>query len=290
MVQGRERGGQCRVGARALDRERTLAGGRDHHLGVEVLGDLGAAAEPVEAGRGQHHRVQLAGGHVADPGVHVAADRDGLQLGAAGGGPGVQLCHPAGRAGADPGRAAGAGELLHQLVQGQALGRDQRVPDVLALRDGGQHQALGGGGGQVLERVHGEVDPALQQRVAQRGDEHTGAADLRQRLAGGVAVGGDLDQLDGAPGEPGHLAGHHARLGHGEGAAPGAEPQGRGGRRLLRDRLTIHEVIVPVVLVGWLTVHLVPPAEGWGAPPTGVPDTACTAAGSRSNSSRRASA
>ena len=55
---------------------------------------------------------------------------------------------------------------------------------------------LGGGGGQVLERVHGHVDLAREQGVAQGADEDAGAADLGQRPAVDVALGGDLDQLD----------------------------------------------------------------------------------------------
>ncbi len=47
---------------------------------------------------------------------------------------------------------------------------------------GGQHEAGGRAGRQVLERVDGDVDAAVEQRLAQRADEDAGAAELGQRL------------------------------------------------------------------------------------------------------------
>ncbi len=54
---------------------------------------------------------------------------------------------------------------------------------------GGQRDQSGCGAvGQVLERVHGDVDVAAQQRVAQGADEDAGAADAGERRGGDVAV------------------------------------------------------------------------------------------------------
>jgi hypothetical protein len=44
--------------------------------------------------------------------------------------------------------------------------------------------------------VHGQVDLTGEQRIAQGRDEDSGAADLVQRRAGGVAVSRDRNQLD----------------------------------------------------------------------------------------------
>ena len=78
----------------------------------------------------------------------------------------------------------------------QAAGGDQHVAGVLAGRHGRDDQPGGGRGGQVLEGVDGEVALAAQQRLAQRGDEHAGAAHLRDRAAVDVAARDDPVQRD----------------------------------------------------------------------------------------------
>ncbi len=140
--------------------------------------------EPAQPGGGHHHGVQLAGGDLADPGVHVAADRDDLQAEPER----VELGPAPRRAGADPGSGG-------QLAEHLAVAGDQRVARVLPGRHRGQAQPRVRRGGQVLVGVHGHVDLAAHQRLAQRRDEHADA-ELGDRGGRQVAGGADLDQLD----------------------------------------------------------------------------------------------
>jgi hypothetical protein len=90
---------QLAVGRAALHRERALRGRGQHHQRVERLGHRVQPVQPGQPGPGQHHRVQLAGGHLAQPGVHVAADRHDLDAEAER----EDLRGPARRPGADDG-------------------------------------------------------------------------------------------------------------------------------------------------------------------------------------------
>src|SRR5262249_6410480 len=72
---------------------------------------------------------------------------------------------------------------------------DPRVPGVLALRHRGEHQARRKGAGDVLEAVHREICPAIEQRRLDLLHEESLAADARQRaVQNAVAFGGQLDQ------------------------------------------------------------------------------------------------
>lgn len=218
VVELGERGGEVGAAGSALDRQCSLAGSGQNGVDRQEIGHLTAPSEAAEPGRGEYHRVEFTASYKSDTRIDVAADRHGLDVEAVTAGVRVELRHAARRAGAD----AGAGR---QLLEGQPVARHQGVTRVLAHRHGGQYEALGLRGRQVLERVDGEVHLAAQQRVAQRGDEDAGAADLREVLAGGVPVRGDLDEFDGAPGHLADRVGHQAGLRHGELAAPGPQPQ-----------------------------------------------------------------
>ena len=86
---------------------------------------------------------------------------------------------------------------------------------------GGERDPVARAGGQVLERVDGEVDPAVEQGVAQRAHEDAGAADLGERADGRVALGRDLDQLD-LPAQPvAHQVGDQGGLGRWRGPRRG---------------------------------------------------------------------
>ena len=82
------------VGPR-LERERALPGRR--HERVERARRARVDAEPLEPGGGEHERVDLARGELAQPRVDVAAQLDDLEVGPHG----EQLRAPAQRAGAD---------------------------------------------------------------------------------------------------------------------------------------------------------------------------------------------
>ncbi len=106
------------------------AGRGQHQHRVEDLGDLVGAAQPARPARASTTASSSPAEHLAQPGVHVAADRHDLEAEAER----AQLGDPARRAGAD----AGAGR---QLGQGQAVPGDQRVARVLARRHGGDDAA-----------------------------------------------------------------------------------------------------------------------------------------------------
>ena len=85
----------------------------------------------------------------ADPGVDVATNADHVQTEAEG----EQLRDPPRRARADP--AAG-----RKLAQGEPVAGHDHVARVLARGHGGERDPVGGGGREVLERVHRDVDLA----------------------------------------------------------------------------------------------------------------------------------
>src|SRR5690606_27341374 len=136
--------GALRVGGAALHGERALAGGGEDLFDLEHVGDVVEAAHPVQSRVGQHDRVEFAGGDLAQAGLGVAADRHVAQVGAER----RELGDAARRAGADGGSGRQVGEL-------QPVAGAQGVPGVVAFGHGGEHDAVGGGGGQVLEGVDG---------------------------------------------------------------------------------------------------------------------------------------
>ena len=98
-----------------LQRQRTLPGLGQHHLGVEPEPDLGVEPEPVETARGEHDGVEATLAPLAQPRVDVPAQRldrerrlEREQLGPA-----------AGRGGADPHPGpdrAGAAERVARIL------------------------------------------------------------------------------------------------------------------------------------------------------------------------------
>ena len=176
--------------------------------------------EAGQPGAGQHHRVEVAGSggrarDAAQPGVDVAADVDHGEVGARG----EQLGGPAGRAGAHQ-------RTGRQLREREPVARAQGVGGVLTLGHRAEREPVGIRGRQVLEGVHGDVAPAVQQGVAQRGHEDAGAAQALQRAGQPVAVGADVDGLEGEVAAPEVLEGvdHMAGLREREGARAGADP------------------------------------------------------------------
>ncbi len=63
------------VGRPALDGERTLADRRQHDLAGQDLGRMPAQVEAFEAAQRQNQCIDFTGLHLAQPRVHIPADR-----------------------------------------------------------------------------------------------------------------------------------------------------------------------------------------------------------------------
>ena len=106
------------------------------------------------------------------------------------------------------------------------LAAEARV--VGAGRGGSQLEIGGDRCRQILEAVHGEVDPSVPQGGFQLRGEHSLPADFRERSAGTVPCGAD-DLEAGFDAVPGRLPEQRAdalSLGEGEPAAAGANGEG----------------------------------------------------------------
>jgi hypothetical protein len=171
-----EQRGQLGFTVPAFDGQRPLAGGGRHLVRLEDLGDGLHRSDPGQSGVGQYRPVELAAGHLGQPGAGVPADRHAAQVAPEP----EQLRGSPRRAGADPGPGREIGQL-------GAVPRDQRVPRVIAGRYRGQHDAGRGCGRQVLQRMHDQVHLAAEQCLAQRADEDAGPADLGELRPAGVA-------------------------------------------------------------------------------------------------------
>ena len=167
----------------ALDSERALAGGRKHDLEGDRNADV-VMSEPVEAGGRQDRRIHLTSFQLLQPSVDVAPQRDDLQVRPGG----KQLRGPA------RGRSADHGALLQRL---NGLGPDQLVLDVRARADRSETDFLRPNDFNILHRMHGEIDVAIQQCGIQFLGPQTLAANLRERPVGNtIAAGGDGNDFD----------------------------------------------------------------------------------------------
>ena len=134
------------VGA-TLEREDALSGRRDEALRIEHAADLGVSPQSLQPGAREHDRVELFLGvrQLAQARVDVAADAHHVQILARG----PQLGEAADAAGA------------HARARAQLLEGRRPAEDVLAgrpRRGAVQRQAAGELAGDVLGRVHRQVD------------------------------------------------------------------------------------------------------------------------------------
>ena len=184
--------------------------------------------EPRQSGGGQHDGIQLAVPHAPEAGVDVAAEVPHLDARVVP----AHLGDAAGRSGAD--RRTG-----RQAMQRRAVAGDDDVAGILPHRNRGDRETRRVGRRQVLERVHEQVALAGEQRLAQAGREDAGAAELRERGAGDIALGDDRHELDLPAGGRRERVGDVGRLGERQRAPPCAEPQGcRHGPRPCGPRST----------------------------------------------------
>jgi hypothetical protein len=93
--------------------------------------------------------------------------------------------------------AAGCnGGASRHLIPGEWPAADQRITRIFARSHCGHNDPIGQLGWQILEGVHGEVDPSVEQGVVDLFGEESAASDARKRHIGQqVACGVDLDTL-----------------------------------------------------------------------------------------------
>ena len=173
-------------------------------------------AEPLEARHRQQRRVDRAALGLGEPRLDVAAQQLDAKVWAQ-----PQRLRPAAqRSGAEPGGVRQAGDRVGER-------RDERVARVFARQEAGQRHAVGQGSRQVLGRVDGEVDAAVEQGGIDFLGEQTFAAGLGERpILDHVAAGandGDCDARLVPAVRGGETAARLLRLGEGERRAARAE-------------------------------------------------------------------
>ena len=96
--------------------------------------------------------------------------------------------------------AARRSELVPTLAPRRQIGEraaDHGVARIFALGNGGQHEAFGQFGRQILQAVHREIGAPVEQRFFDLLGEEALGADLGQRHVGDLVAGG-LDDFDAA--------------------------------------------------------------------------------------------
>ena len=197
--------------------------------------------ETAQAGQRQQGGVAHAVADLVEPGLHVAAQGDDLEVRARV----QQLGLAAHRTGADDRARRQGGEALRAVPAMTARPEDQRIAGILALQRAGQHDPRRHLGFEVLQAVHREIDPPIPQGLVNFLGPEPLAADIRQPLArglGGVPGGGDdvfLEHVHAAQDRAEVLqhrqesAGLHQR----ERRTAGAHPQRQAGRVPLHVRM-----------------------------------------------------
>ena len=133
----------------------------------DVLRDAVGPLHALDAGGSQDRSVQLAGGHLADPGIKIAAKFAEFQIGAQG--------H---KLGAPPERTRTQLGSRRQVLQGGSGCGHQHIAHVGAFQDCCQAQPFGEVGGNVLHGVHAQVDAAFDQGLLDVFGEQPAVADL----------------------------------------------------------------------------------------------------------------
>src|SRR5579863_10285647 len=163
-----------------FDSQRTLAGGGAHDFGGDDLFDQFGSTQALQAGGGQDDGVVFALLEFAQAGVDVAAQGMNVEVGA----DSFELRLTAQAAGADA-------RTLRQFLKTRIVARAEGVARVFPFCDGGDFESGGKFGGQVFQRVHGEIDAAGGEgffnffRKHAFGTDH-GKGDVGDFVAGGV--------------------------------------------------------------------------------------------------------
>jgi hypothetical protein len=202
------------------NRESSLPRRREHRRRGDALSDPVLEPQPDEAGRRQQDRSPL-GVRIefGQPGVHVPAEIDDPEVR-----PVIQQLRP------PPETAGGQDGAVRDSRPADRLVADQRISRILPLAHGPQHDAVGQIGRQILERMHREIDAAIQQGVIDLPGEQGPAADPSQRNIGHHVSGGpdvhSLGCLAGCGEQRAHTLGLPPR----KRAASGADANGNAKR------------------------------------------------------------
>ena len=194
--------GQVAVPGPALDRQRALAGRRQHVLGLEDLAHHVEPAQPAQPGAASTTASSSPAPTLPSRVSDVAADGHAADVLAQQ----QQLGRAARRPGADRRRPAADRPAWPRPG-------DQSVARILPDRHRGQHDSVGRPVGRSFSECTARSTSAGQQRVAQSADEHAGAADLGQLSPADVTLRGHADQFDRVPGAFGDGLGRPDRTG-----------------------------------------------------------------------------
>ncbi len=165
------RGRNRRVCGPHRHRERALSRRREHELGWKPLPDSVPQVKPYQAGGGQHNggplgvRVEL-----GQAGTYVATEVGHEEIGT-----GVQqLSTTAQAAGSDH-------ATLRNVAPAKRCAADQGIAGILSGAYGSYRDPIGKLSREVLERVHREVDPSLEQRIVDLLGKDRATADSSER-------------------------------------------------------------------------------------------------------------
>ncbi len=173
-----------RVAFSDFDAERSLSGGGAHDFGGDDLLDQFRFAEALQAGRGENDGVVFSLLELAQAGVDVAAQGMNVEIGA----DGFEL-RLAAQAGGTDARA------LRQVFNLRVVARAEGVARVLALGDRGDFESSGKFGGEIFQRVDGEIDASGGEGFFDFLGEHALGADLGEGDVGDFVAGG-VDDFD----------------------------------------------------------------------------------------------
>src|SRR2546428_679496 len=216
----RNRGARRGVVRAHLEPERALPR-RGHHLQrIEPRGDLAPELEPLEPRPREQRGVEsvASGLHLLHSRRHIAAERHDLEVGTE-----VAELRDAPQArGPDPAAGRELGDRDDAVQTGH-----QRFGRIGPGRHGAQREPIRQARRQVLERVHGDVDAAREQRLLDFPGEEPLPLELVQRpVYVGVAARPDDHELDHHAAAR-QLGPHPFRLPQGQPTAPRTDLQGR---------------------------------------------------------------
>ncbi len=150
----------------SFDGEGALGYGGANDVGAEDFADDVSPAESAKPGGGEDYGIVVPAFHFGDPGIDVAADVLDIEVGA----DAAKLGDAAEGTGAD---------RCPELDVAQ-LAADDGVAGVGALRHGGEGEAFGELGREILQAVHGEIDAPVEESLFDLAGKEAFAGDFMQ--------------------------------------------------------------------------------------------------------------